>query len=58
VWAALTAGQKLALDYFDAPLWIQAVGIFADISTFAIVACYITVDVIKSVRQMWATGRD
>lgn len=57
IWAAVAAGQKIALDYFDAPIWIHVAGVVADISTFAVVACYITVDVIRSVRQMWIRGR-
>lgn len=57
LWAALTAGQKLLLDQFDAPQWIFWMSILFDVSTAAIVVSYVIVDVVASVRQMWAKGR-
>ncbi|MBW6437479.1 hypothetical protein KZ829_27475 [Actinoplanes hulinensis] len=58
IWAAMAAGQKRVLDYFNAPVWIDALGIVADVSTLAIVSSYVAVDVVKSVRQTWARRLD
>jgi hypothetical protein len=57
MWAAMAAGQRAVLNYLDAPQWIHWLGIFFDLTTFTIVATYVTVDVITSVRQMWARRR-